>query len=62
LLLIWITIHVSTLKEPSSGVSNYTLLITELQRQIPKVVALTAKFVLLVPLRQQDANYKNNSG
>jgi hypothetical protein len=32
-LLIWV-IHVSTLKGSSSGVSNYTLLITELQQAI----------------------------
>jgi hypothetical protein len=34
-LLIWVTLHVSTLKGPSSGVSSYTLLITGLQREIP---------------------------
>jgi hypothetical protein len=33
-LLIWVTLHVSTLRESPSGVSNYTLLITGLQREI----------------------------
>jgi hypothetical protein len=34
-LLIWVTLHVSTIKESSSGVSSYTLLITELQSEMP---------------------------
>jgi hypothetical protein len=34
-LLNWVTLHVSTLKVSSSGVFSYTLLITELQREIP---------------------------
>jgi hypothetical protein len=34
ILLIWVTQHVSTLKVPSSSVSSYTGLITELQRYL----------------------------
>jgi hypothetical protein len=34
-LLIWVTLHVLALKGSSSGVSSYTLLITDLQHEIP---------------------------